>query len=283
MSDEPSRLTTAAWADDAARHWAAVADQLDAQLEPVSDLLFAAARLAPGERVLDVGCGRGSTTRHAAEAVAPDGRVVGLDVGAPLIADARSLPAHGVPIDWIVADAQRADLPANESDVVISRFGTLFFDDPVAAFANLGAATAPDGRLCMAVWKRRDRSEIMQRPLDVIAATAGPLGYPTQFPDPTTGPSSLGDGVEDLLTAGGWSDVVVAEHELAMYLAGPGPVEQAADVAMRMGTARHALADLPDAVVAAVREALVSDFGPSHDSIGVRMTGAVAIVSAGRE
>src|SRR5687767_2329010 len=104
-------MTTADWAGERGQAWASMADRLEAQIAPVSDLLFAAAQPAAGERVLDVGCGRGSTTRRAAQAVGSAGEVVGLDVAANLIEEAGRL-AHDTPgIRWMVADAQRAELP----------------------------------------------------------------------------------------------------------------------------------------------------------------------------
>ena len=148
-------MTTADWAGARAQAWASMADRLEAQIEPVSDLLFAAAQPVAGERVLDVGCGRGSTTQLAAGAVGPAGEVVGLDVAANLIEEAERLAPDDAAIRWMVADAQRAELPPEHFDLVLSRFGVMFFDDPTAAFANLAGATAPGGRLCVAVWQTR--------------------------------------------------------------------------------------------------------------------------------
>lgn len=277
-------MTTADWAGERAVAWASMADRLEAQIAPVSDLLFAAVRPAAGERVLDVGCGRGSTTRRASQAVGAAGEVVGLDVAANLIEEARRL-AHDTPgIRWMVADAQRAELPPAHFDLVLSRFGVMFFDDPGAAFANLAAATAPGGRLCVAVWQTRDRSEILQRPLDVAAGVAARHGFPLELPPPNFGPCAYGEPatMQEILAGAGWSDVRFVPHVLDMYAGGPGPVADAVEIGLTIGSLQVALAEAPPELVDAIRAALTEDLATAHDGVGVKLTGAVAIVSATR-
>ena len=277
-------MTTADWAGERAQAWASMADRLEAQIEPVSDLLFAAAQVAAGERVLDVGCGRGTTTRRASHAVGPDGEVVGLDVAANLIEEAGRTAHEGADIRWMVADAQRAELPAAHFDLVLSRFGVMFFDDPRAAFANLLAATAPGGRVCVAVWQTRDRSEILQRPLDVALEVAEKHGFAMVVPPPDFGPCAFGDPA---ITAGilgdaGWADVGFVPHTLDLYAGGPGPVENAVEIGLTIGALQLALTGAPPEVVDATRAALTADLSTAHDGVGVKLTGAVAIVTASR-
>jgi SAM-dependent methyltransferase len=277
-------MTTADWAGERAQAWAAMADRLEAQIEPVSDLLFAAARLAAGERVLDVGCGRGATNRRASHAVGPEGEVVGLDVAANLIDEAGRMAHDGPDIRWMVADAQRAELPAAHFDLILSRFGVMFFDDATAAFANLRAATAPGGRLCVAVWQIRDQSEILQRPLDVAAEVAARHGFPLELPSPDFGPCAFGDPafMTGILAEAGWSDVGFVPHTLDLYAGGPGPVENAVEIGLTIGALQMALTEAPPEVVDAIRVALTADLATRHDGVGVKLTGAVAIVTARR-
>ncbi len=277
-------MTTADWAGERAQAWASMADRLEAQIEPVSDLLFAAAQLAAGERVLDVGCGRGATTRRAAGTVGPAGEVVGLDVAANLIEEAGRLAADHPGVRWMVADAQRAELPPGHFDVVLSRFGVMFFDDPTAAFANLAAATAPGGRLCVAVWQTRDRSEILQRPLDVAAEVAARHGFPLELPSPDFGPCAFGDPafMTGILAEAGWSDVGFVPHTLDLYAGGPGPVENAVEIGLTIGALQMAIAGAPPEVVDAIRVALTADLATRHVGVGVMLTGAVAIDPARR-
>lgn len=277
-------MTTADWAGARAQAWASMADRLEAQIEGVSDLLFAAAQPAAGERVLDVGCGRGSTTRRASDAVGAAGEVVGLDVAANLIEEAGRLPHDGPDIRWMVADAQRAELPPAHFDLVLSRFGVMFFDDPRAAFANLAAATAPTGRLCVAVWQIRDRSEILQRPLDVAAEVAAQRGFTLELPPPDFGPCAYGDPatMAEFLAGAGWSDVRFVPHVLDMYAGGPGSVADAVEVGLTIGPLQLALAEAPPELVDAIRVALTADLATAHDGAGVKLAGAVAIVTATR-
>src|SRR5262249_13867713 len=149
--------------------WIRQAPGLERQLAPVSDLLLEAARLRAGESVLDVGCGTGPTTIAAARMVGPRGRVGGLDVaGAMLGAAATAASRAGgdaAPIEWIEADAVTWTPDGPPRDVVISRFGVMFFSDPGAAFANLARATRANGRLAFASWQRRDDSATFAVPL----------------------------------------------------------------------------------------------------------------------
>lgn len=277
-------MSTADWAGERAQAWASMADRLEAQIEGVSDLLFAAAQPAAGERVLDVGCGRGSTTRRASHAVGPTGEVVGLDVAANLIEEAGRQPHDGPPVTWMVADAQRAELPSGHFDLVLSRFGVMFFDDATEGFANLAAATAAGGRLCVAVWQRRDRSQILQRPLDVALEVAGELGVKLELPPPDSGPCAFGDPatMTEVLAAAGWSDVRFEPRVLDMYAGGPGSVANAVEIGLTIGALQQALTEAPAEVVEAIRAALTTNLAAAHDGVGVKLTGAVGIVTATR-
>jgi SAM-dependent methyltransferase len=285
VTDNVPTLSSEDWADEGGRLWSSVADRLEAQLAPVSDVLFAAAEVAPGERILDVGCGRGSTTRRAAEAAGATGTVVGLDIARELIDAARADPSEGAPIEWIVGDAQRANLPTAHFDAVISRFGTLFFDDVTAAFANLARATRAGGRLAIAVWQPRDRSPVLQRPLDVAVVTAAEHGFIIEPPAPDAGPHELGvpSTASGVLDAAGWSDVTFAPHVLALHLFGAGPVDEVVELTVAgFGSVRRALTDAPTEVVTAVKAALIRALAPLHDGTGVRLEGAIAIITARR-
>jgi len=276
--------TTAEWAGANGRRWASVAERIESQLEPVSDVLFEHARLAPGERVLDVGCGRGVTTRRAATEVDPGGSVTGVDVAENLIAEARKIPAEGVPISWQVGDAQRQELAPDHHDAVISRFGVMFFDDPMVAFGNLATTTRPGGRLALVVWQARDRSAVLQRTLDVAAKTVSRLGYDLELPPADAGPFAYGDPgfARELLEESGWTDVEIHPRSIEMYACGPGTVEEIVEIGFTIGPLHAALVEAPDAVRAAVRDALVEELTPLHDGTGVQLAGAIAILTARR-
>jgi SAM-dependent methyltransferase len=278
-------MSTADWAGETAARWLKVADHLEAQIAPVSDVLFEVAGLRVGEHVLDVGCGRGTTTRRAARDVGPDGSVLAVDVAAPLIDSAREQPAEGAPITWTVGDAQSYAFDPGARDVVISRFGVMFFDDPVAAFANLRRATATGGRLAVAVWQARDRNEVLQRPLDVAQRVAAQNGVELAIPGPTEGPFSLGDAAtaQAVLGAAGWSEVAFNPRELTLYASGPGTPEEVVDIAMTLGPLHYALLECSEALRKAVRQAVVDDLAPLHDGTGVPLGASIAIITARAE
>lgn len=275
-------MTTADWNADNARRWAALADRLEAQLEPVGELLMAEASIRAGEVVLDVGCGRGTTTRDAAVAAGPDGAVTGIDVAEELVAQARSFPAGGAPIEWVVADAQRHELPPSRYDVVISRFGVMFFDDAVDALANLRRATEPGGRLCVVVWQRRERSELMDLPVRIAQRVAARHDVELDPGPPDRGPFGWSDREEVLavLRAAGWVEARHEPREVPLHLGGPGPVEQAVQTTMSIGAVQRALAVAPEEVVDAVRAALVDELGPRHDGTGVELGAGLVVVHA---
>jgi SAM-dependent methyltransferase len=162
-------------------------DFYDAELRAHHEHLRAAYGISAGDDVVDIGCGAGLTTREAARAAAP-GRVVGVDVSERMLERARQLTAaeglHNVAYELGDAQVHRFD-PAG-FDVAISRFGTMFFADPAAAFANIAAALRPDARLVLLVWQRREDNEWMQ-------AIDAALGDAAQSPQPGADPFSLGD------------------------------------------------------------------------------------------
>ncbi len=234
--------------------------------------------------MLDVGCGGGVTTRRAAIDVDPGGSVTGLDVAENLIELARVVPATGVPIAWRVGDAQRDVLAPGHHDAVISRFGVMFFDDPVEAFANLAGTTREGGRLAMAVWRPRDESEIMQRPLEIAVEAAAQAGYEVEITSPTSGAFSFGDvdHVQVVLEKAGWDDVSFHLRRTDMYLCGPGTVEEIATAATKFGPLYWVLTEAPPAAAAEIRDAVTAEIRARHDGTGVKMEGAVTIVTARR-
>ncbi|GAA5013051.1 class I SAM-dependent methyltransferase [Streptomyces siamensis] len=148
MTTIANSVQAEAWNGPVGAHWAAHQERYDTMVSGVNDALFAGADIAPGDRVLDVGCGAGTTTRIAAR-LAATGHAVGVDISAPLLARAREITAaEGVPnAAYELADAQVHRFPPAGYDVLISRGGVMFFADHAAAFRNLARALRPGGRL----------------------------------------------------------------------------------------------------------------------------------------
>jgi ubiquinone/menaquinone biosynthesis C-methylase UbiE len=162
-------------------------DFYDAELRAHHEHLHAAYGIGRGDEVLDIGCGTGLTTREAGRAAAP-GCVVGVDVSERMLERARELTAAErlQNVSYELGDAQVSRFDPERFDLAISRFGTMFFSDPVAAFANIASALRPKGRLVSLVWQRRELNEWA---LAIDAA----LGDAVKLPQPAADPFSLGD------------------------------------------------------------------------------------------
>ncbi|MGW7071708.1 class I SAM-dependent methyltransferase [Streptomyces sp. NPDC054855] len=147
-SASPNSLQVKAWNGPVGTHWAIHHERYDTMLSGVNDALFEAAAIGAGDRVLDIGCGAGITTRIAARRAA-HGHAAGIDISAPLLDRARaSTVSEGITnAAYEQGDAQLHPFPAAGYDVVISRGGVMFFADHTAAFANIARALRPGGRL----------------------------------------------------------------------------------------------------------------------------------------
>lgn len=260
--------------------WLAHVDLVEAQLAPVDDVLLARAELRPGESVVDIGCGRGPTARSAAEQVAPGGRVVGVDLAAPLVEAATRLPAPAN-VSWVAADAATEPLAGAPFDVALSRFGTIFFADPIPAMTHVRAHLRPAGRLVMAVWRHRDASEIMERPLEVAASVLADRDLAAEVPPPHAGPFAWGDDafVADVLAGAGWTDVDVHDEVVDPHPGGPGCDPATATTMWQalgpLTAFREMDADVRDAIAAAVAADLAAGDGTTRS-----MGAALAIVTA---
>ena len=187
--DQSTRLD---WNGATARFWVEHADRYEALLAPHGEVLLAAAAPRPGERVLDIGCGCGGTTVRAAQAVGPDGgTALGVDISQVMIDRARSLATDsGIDnVRFEIGDAQTADLGHGRFDLAISRYGLMFFDDPVAALVNIRATVRPGGRLAFVCWAEQARDEHWTVTHEALAPHLG-LAPPTTRP---AGPFSLAD------------------------------------------------------------------------------------------
>jgi ubiquinone/menaquinone biosynthesis C-methylase UbiE len=283
-----TRAETEAWTADRATRWIAISEALEAQLVPVSDVLFAAADLRPGERVLDVGCGTGPTTRRAAELVAPGGAVVGADVSTEMIdaASARPVPASAAPIEWVVADVETWPLDRAPFDVVMSRFGVMFFADPAAAFANLHALGAPGGRLCVAVWGERPASPVFDLVFTTVMGELESRGIePQDVPAADWGPFSLGDPprVVAMVEQAGWRDVAWSPHTVHIPVGGGLAPEEAAPIIVQIGPQRMVLLEIEPSIVAEIQAALEGVLAGHTDDAGhVVLDGSIGIVTGSR-
>ena len=267
------------WNDAVGRTWVMLHQRLDRQLQPIGRAAMAKAGFAPGRQVLDVGCGCGETSFELAAEVAP-GAVVGLDVSAMLLDVARAdAAARGITnLDFILADAQVHVFPQAAFDVVFSRFGVMFFEDPVAAFTNIRPALKPGGRLAFCCWRGARENLWLALPGQAV----GHLLPPMPPADPNApGPMAFADRdrLNRILAAAGFADIEIEPLDLKT---GGDSLDDSVFLAMRMGVLGAALREVgaDDELKAKVESALRSALEPHVINGVVKLQSASWIVSA---
>lgn len=245
----------------------------DAELSRYHRRLQAALQVRPDDHVLDIGCGTGLTTREAATAAA-DGSALGVDISPTMVDAARHL-SEGLPnISFEQADVQDHPFPAERFTLATSRFGTMFFTDPKAAFTNIARALRPGARLVQLVWQDRRHQEWNTAIRDALAAGR-------TLPAPSTAAAfSLADPAiaERLLTSAGFTEIQVTDvHEPVYY--GP-DVEAAYNAARRLQLAQDLLAGLTPAETDEALDRLRATFAARRTADGVWLDSRAWIISA---
>jgi SAM-dependent methyltransferase len=220
------------WNDRAGQTWAELSDPLDRVLAPFVPLLMNEVAPIEGGRILDVGCGSGAVTRASARLAGPRGSALGIDISAPLIAAAKVRSAGEEGTDFLEADAQTYRFAPQSFDAIVSRFGVMFFADPVAAFGNLHQAARPGATLACAAWRSAAENDFMT----AAERAAAPLlpELPARDED-APGQFGFADGerVRHILAQAGWQAVevrpidvacVMSVEELKLYGARMGPL-----------------------------------------------------------
>ncbi len=265
----------ASWNAEVGARWTTHQERLDALLAPISAAALALAAAAPGERVLDIGCGCGATTLALADAVGPGGRVLGVDVSAPMLARARTRTAAYPQVDYLEADAARAALPG-ANDLLFSRFGVMFFADPVGAFRAMRAALRGGARAAFVCWR-----PFMENPWATVPAMAGlrALGVTPPPSDPLApGPFAFADGarVRTILADAGYDAIAVERFDTPMVLGAD--AQDAAALAMELGPLGSLVRTHGGG--AAVRDAVTAALGAHETAQGIVLEGSAWLVSA---
>ena len=264
------------WNGRVGERWARRHLRIDENLQQITPraLEFAGARA--GETALDVGCGSGTTALALAAAVAPGG-VTAIDISRPMLDVARVRAAEaGHGIAFHLADASDFDF-APTFDLVFSRFGVMFFADPVAAFANLRCALKPGGRLRFVCWRKVQENRWASAPFEA----ARHLLPPQEPSDPLApGPYAFADAaqVEKILKDAGFRDVTIEASDCDFYMGAD--ADEAALEALNVGPLAFAARDLDDAARAEARQTVAAMMGRYQTPAGITPPAACWLVGA---
>ncbi len=260
--------------------WAKEQARLDRVFEPIDVVGLEVAAAAKGEHVVDLGCGAGASTLQLGARVGPSGSVLGVDPSAPMLGRAKERAKDTPWISFALADASRFPFPGT-ADLLYSRFGSMFFEDPLAAFAHLSSALRPKGRIVLVVWRTRAENPWFMLPLEA-AAKHLPPEEPT--PPNAPGPFSFASEarVREVLSGAGFVDVKLAARDVLVSLSETG-VDAAVDFAVEAGPASRAFAGADDALASRMRASIQEALAPYLEGSRVALWAGVWIVTAARQ
>lgn len=266
----------ALWNGSAGRGWVEARELLDRMLKPFEELLVEAVSDASPSRVLDVGCGTGATTLAIARLLGTNGRCVGIDISEPMLVEARArAEEEGAPASFVRADAQTYGFEAGGFDMIVSRFGVMFFEDSVRAFANLRRAASDRAGLYFVAWRSPGENPFMT----TAERAAAPLlpNSPARDPD-APGQFAFADQgrVRRILEEGGWTGIDIAPIDVACTL----PEAALGRYLARLGPLGRILDQLDDRTRARVMTAVRAAFDPYVHGAEVRFTAACWAVGA---
>jgi len=264
------------WNNLAGRAWVEAQESLDRLFKPFEDLLVESVGANSRRLVLDVGCGTGSTTLAVARVLGAKGRCVGIDISEPMIAAAQARAEHERnPARFICADAQIYNFDSASVDMIMSRFGVMFFDDPVAAFANLRRAARDEAELRLITW----RSAVENPFMTTAERAAAPLlpNLPVRRAD-GPGQFAFADAqrVSNILSDSGWTEIVLAPIDVACTF----PEKQLIRYFTQLGPVGRILQESDDGTRAQIVEAVRPAFDSYVRGADVEFTAACWIVSA---
>jgi SAM-dependent methyltransferase len=270
------------FSERAGQAWVRLQERTDAQIDPPGRAAMAKLPLAPGQRVLDVGCGCGQTLLQLAAAVGPGGRVVGVDVSPPMLGRAGELVTGHPEIELVLSDAQTYAFAPASFDAMYSRFGVMFFTDQRAAFANLRAALKPGGPLAFVCWQGMARNPWAAEPLAAVKRLIPKQALPDMLVPDRPGPFYMADPdrIRAILGDAGFKSIEVEAWEKPLHFGGAMTLDEVKAYGMQIGPAARAIAEAPKELHPALEEALGKAFAPYVTDRGVWMTGACWLVTA---
>jgi SAM-dependent methyltransferase len=267
------------WNGPAGERWSKAQDRIDHHLGLITEALLALAAPREGERVLDIGCGGGTTALILRERIGPDGAVTGIDISAPNLALARARAHAGMAdVAFLEADASAYEFEP-VFDLAFSRFGVMFFDDPPAAFANIRTALVTDGRLVFVCWRPFRENEWAFAPYE----TALDLLPPQEPMDPhAPGPFAFADDarLRGILEQAAFREIRIKPLDTTVNMGAA--LDDAVTEALTLGPLARAAAELDEATREKIRARIRPVIARHQTSYGIVAPAAVWLVSARR-
>jgi ubiquinone/menaquinone biosynthesis C-methylase UbiE len=278
-ADDRNADQVAYWNGPAGRRWVQRQEEQDRLLAPVAEVLLDRCAARPGEFVLDIGCGWGGIALALARRVAPGGQVLGVDVSELMLARARELLPRGLPLEFALGDATVYPFTPGRADLLCSRFGVMFFADPVRSFTNMRRGLRRGARVAFACWREPRENPWLMVPLQEAYRHVPRL--------PEVGPEDPGAfsfaaerRVRDILQRAGFDAIRLEPVDLSLDLAGGAGLEAAVNTAAGIGPTSRALEGQSAAVQAAALAAIRAALAAHQVGARVPLAGAIWIVTA---
>ena len=249
------------WNGETGRNWVAHDALMEAMLRPLGESVMDTLAPQPGEHVLDIGCGCGHTSLSLAGRVGAEGSVTGIDISAPMLAVASHFAAERSSIQFVQADAQTHAFEPERYDMVFSRFGVMFFEDPVTAFTNIRSALRASGRLAFCCWQPRAVNPFMTVP---AMAALELLPAPPEMPPRTPGPFAFeeADYVTAVLTSAGFESVAVTPLQKPLTFGRGLSLTNIVERLVQIGPIAQMVRDAPEELQQPVRDKVVDAVKP---------------------
>jgi ubiquinone/menaquinone biosynthesis C-methylase UbiE len=267
------------WNGPGGQHWTDRQQAQDTLLAPVADLLIDRAGVKAGMRIVDVGCGCGATTIAFAEKAGPNGYALGIDISAPMLARARQIAPAGLLADFVLADATVYPFDPASFDLLVSRFGVMFFAEPALSFANMRRALRPSGRLAFACWREPRDNPWMMTSLQAAYKHAPKL---PQLGPEDPGPFAFASEarVNRILSEAGFSGIAMERCDLSLDVGIGRGLEAAVQAALEIGPASRALEGQPPDMRAAATDSIRDALAPFVNGPVVLLPASIWIVTA---
>ncbi|AOI88673.1 class I SAM-dependent methyltransferase [Burkholderia pseudomultivorans] len=274
--EQPNEEQSALWNGPSGRAWVDIQAPIDRMFEPFGTLLADAAAASCARSVLDVGCGTGAVTLAIAQRLGADAQCTGVDISARMIDAARvRAERSGLPVRFVRADAQTHAFAPASVELIVSRFGVMFFDDPVRAFANLRRAARTDAELRFVAWRTA-----LDNPFMTTAERAAAPLLPNLPPRRAGAPGQFAFGdrqrIASVLSDSGWADIAIEPVDIACAL----PEPALNDYIARLGPVGLALQQVDDTTRRRVVETVRTAFEPYVQGADVRFDAACWLVTA---